>query len=161
MKKLDINPIDYLHHRAPYLMVDNVIELTENSIQTQKMITKDLFFIEGHFPGAPIVPGAMMQEMCTQSAGILIAKNFNPMSEFNTHDPFFNKYALGVLRSVQKAKYSGLVKLSDSLIIKVQLLENLKSLFNFRGQIFSEKENKKIASLEFQLCNIESKLLYS
>ena len=40
-------------------------------------------------------------------AGVLIAAKFNPMKEYNTSDPFFNEYALGVLVKVKQARYKG------------------------------------------------------
>ena len=94
----DFNSIqDYLHHRSPYLLVQNIVEISSEKVVAETKISGDEFFIAGHFPGAPILPGAMMQEMSTQTAGILIAAKYNPMEEFNTHDPFFNEWALGVL----------------------------------------------------------------
>jgi len=87
---------DYLHHRHPYLMVDSIQSIGDRSIETSTPVTGSEYFLAGHFPGSPIVPGAMLQEMTTQTAGILLAARFNPMEEFNTHDPFFNEYALGV-----------------------------------------------------------------
>ena len=88
---------DYLHHRPPYLLVERIVEVSAQEIKTEKTVTGNEFFLPGHFPGAPIFPGAMMQELSTQSAGILIAARYNPMEEYNTHDPRFNPYALGVL----------------------------------------------------------------
>ena len=68
----------YLHHRKPYLLIDSVKSVDEKSVVTAAKISGDEFFIEGHFPVAPILPGAMMQEMSTQSAGVLIAARYNP-----------------------------------------------------------------------------------
>jgi len=64
---------DYLHHRSPYLLVQNIVEISDQKIVAEATVKGDEFFIAGHFPGAPILPGAMMQEMSTQTAGILIA----------------------------------------------------------------------------------------
>ena len=63
-----------LHHREPYLLVDKVLEINPHKIKTQKIHTGSEFYIQGHFPGAPVVPGAMQQEMCTQAAGLLLTK---------------------------------------------------------------------------------------
>ena len=65
MNKAEITEL--LHHRAPYLMVDEVSEISEKEIKTQKLYSEE-FFVPGHFPGASVVPGAMLQEFCTQSA---------------------------------------------------------------------------------------------
>ncbi len=131
---------DYLHHRAPYLLVDRIISITEEAVQTEKVITGKEFFVQGHFPGAAIFPGAMMQELSTQSAGILIAANFNPMPEFNTHDPHFNKYALGVLVRVKNAKFKGFAKPGDTLITEVSLNDHTANFFDFRATIRVEEK---------------------
>ena len=81
---------DYIHHRPPYLLVSAIQTIEDRSIETSSFIEGNEPYLLGHFPGAPIVPGAMMQEMTTQTAGILLAARFNPMEQFNTHDPFFN-----------------------------------------------------------------------
>ncbi len=147
----------YLHHRKPYLLIDSVVSVDEQSVVTSAKITGDEFFIEGHFPGAPILPGAMMQEMTTQSAGVLIAARYNPMEEFNTADPFFNEYALGVLVKVKHGRFRGFARPGDELQITVTLKEKIGEVFDFRGLI--TVDGKKIMQNEFQLTNILSKTL--
>ena len=66
---------DYLHHRAPYLMVGTIESIGDRDILTRTQVTGEESFLAGHFPGAPIVPGAMLQEMTTQSAGILLVQH--------------------------------------------------------------------------------------
>ena len=63
---------DYIHHRAPYLLVNEIVQIDEKQIHTRHTVSEESFFAKGHFPGAPIMPGAMMQELSTQSAGVLI-----------------------------------------------------------------------------------------
>jgi len=148
----------YLHHRKPYLQVDEILESSSSHIHTKKVISSNEFYIDGHFPEAPVVPGAMMQEMCTQSAGIFIAKHHNPMKNYNTNDPFSNKMALGVLRSVSNAKYYSFVKVGEVLDIHIRLINKLDNLYKFEGKIFSQ--NKKVMRIAFSLCNTQSELLY-
>lgn len=148
----------YLHHREPYLQVSEIVDSSSSHIHTKKIIKDNEFYISGHFPGAPVVPGAMMQEMCTQSAGILIAMHYNPMKDFNTSDPFHNKIALGVLRSVQNAKYNTFVKKGDELDIHVRLINHLDNLFKFEAKIF--RGDEKVMRIAFSLCNTQSELLY-
>lgn len=151
------NVEDYLHHRAPYLMVRKVETIADTSIQTSTLLTGDEFFIGGHFPGAPIVPGAMLQEMTTQTAGILIAARFNPMEKFNTHDPFFNEYALGVLMRMRGARFRGFARPGDTLKAHVELTDHLGDVFEFKGRI--SLNGKGIMSNSFQLANIPSTTL--
>ncbi|QDU47744.1 3-hydroxyacyl-ACP dehydratase FabZ family protein [Gimesia panareensis] len=148
---------DYLHHRAPYLMVDAIQSISDTEIITTRRITGDEYFLQGHFPGAPVVPGAMLQEMTTQSAGIMIAARYNPMPEYNTHDPHFNEYALGVLVKVEQARFKGFARPGDQLEIRVHLNERLSGIFDFQAAI--ALEDKVIMRNQFQLTNIESSVL--
>lgn len=149
---------DYLHHRPPYLLVDRIVSLSERQVVTEKVVTGDEFFLGGHFPGAPIFPGAMMGELSTQSAGILIASKFNPMSEYNTHDPHFNEYALGVLVRVKRAKFVGFARPGDTIRAEVTLNEIVGSMFDFSGKLSIGQ--RLIMKNAFQLTNIKSTILH-
>ena len=148
---------DYLHHRPPYLLVDEIQHIAERSILTKSTVPSDSGYIRGHFPGAPILPGAMMQEMTTQTAGILIAARFNPMREYNTHDPFFNEQALGVLVRIKEARYLSFARPGDVLEINATLENHLDSVFEFSAAIACC--GTKIMSNKFQLANIPSQKL--
>jgi 3-hydroxyacyl-[acyl-carrier-protein] dehydratase len=148
---------DYLHHRPPYLAVDRIISIAEDRIVTGKTLSEQEFYFPGHFPGAPIMPGAMMQEVTTQSAGILIAARHNPMPEYNTADPTFNRYALGVLVKVQGARYRGFARPGDTLTATVTLSERVGELFDFTATVVIGE--RTILRNRFQLTNIESATL--
>jgi 3-hydroxyacyl-[acyl-carrier-protein] dehydratase len=150
---------DYLHHRPPYLLVDRIVSVTEIEVVATKMITGGEYFIEGHFPGAPIFPGAMMQELSTQTAAVLIAAKYNPMRHYNTHDPSFNEFALGVLVRVKYAKYKGFARPGDTLVAHVALNEHVGNMFDFSSTI--SVGEKPIMRNSFRLTNIESSLLHA
>ena len=150
-------PADYLHHRPPYLMVDEILAIETEAVRTRKRVCGDEFFFPGHFPGAPVFPGAMMQELCTQSGGILIAANYNPMATFDPHEPNANEYALGVLVRVRQAKFKSFVRPGDELLARVRLNMQANSLFDFSGEI--QRDEQTIMRIEFQLMNVESSLL--
>ena len=154
----DFNRVeDYLHHRPPYLLVDRIVSLEATSIVTERTIGAEEFFMRGHFPGAPILPGAMMQEMSTQSAGILIAARYNPMPVYNTHDPFFNEYALGVLVKVTQARFRGFARPGDTVRAQVELQERVGNMFDFAANL--SVGSRVIMRNHFQLTNIRSTLL--
>lgn len=150
---------DYLHHRVPYLLVDRIVSIADTEVVATKKITGEEFFIEGHFPGAPIFPGAMMQELSTQTAGILIAARYNPMLHFDSHDPSFNEFALGVLVRVNYAKYKGFARPGETLVAKVLLNEQVENMFDFSSTI--SIDDKPIMRNSFRLTNIKSSLLYA
>ncbi len=148
---------DYLHHRRPYLLVDKINSISKKEIRTSKALLKEDFFVQGHFPGAPIFPGALMQELTTQSAGILIAAKYNPMKDYQTKDPFFNEYALGVLVKVHHARYLGFARPGQQLEVTVELEESINSVFDFNSRIIIEDE--LIMRNSFRLANIKSSVL--
>ncbi|MFY7992413.1 MAG: 3-hydroxyacyl-ACP dehydratase FabZ family protein [Bacteriovoracaceae bacterium] len=144
-----------LHHRPPYLMVDKIIHLDEERIHTQKIPEASEYYLQGHFPGTPVVPGAMMQEMTTQAAGLLITKFYSPVPDYDSERT--QGHALGVLRAVHSAKFKSFARPSDVLDIKVTLTENNLHSFRFKGVI--TKGEEKIMTNDFTLINItEDKL---
>ena len=74
-----MNILKRLHHRPPYLLVDEVLEHDPHSITAALTSSGNEFYLKGHFPGTPVVPGSMMQEMCTQVAGLLITEHYSPV----------------------------------------------------------------------------------
>lgn len=147
----------YLHHRDPYLLVDRIVSISATEVVSEKTVTGQEFFLKGHFPGAPIFPGAMMQELTTQSAGVLIAAMYNPMQEYNTQDPLFNEYALGVLVEVKHARHKGFARPGDKMTAKVTLHEHVGNMFDFSATISVGPDT--IMRNGFRLANINSKAL--
>ena len=143
---------EYLHHRPPYLLVNRIVELGDDTIITEMRMTGEEFFAKGHFPGLPIFPGALMQELTTQSAGILIAANYNPLADYNTHDPNANGVALGVLVRVKQARYRGFVRPGDELRVHVALEDQISDIFQFAAKITVDAQI--VMRNRFQLANI-------
>jgi 3-hydroxyacyl-[acyl-carrier-protein] dehydratase len=147
----------YLHHRPPYLMIDKIVSLNPDQIVTEKRITGEEFFLQGHFPGAPVFPGAMMQEVTTQSAGILIAANYNPLAEYDTADPEFNDFALGVLVKVTQARFRHFARPGQTLQCRARLEDHVGQFFDFSAAILCH--GNEIMRNKFRLTNIPSSQL--
>lgn len=66
--------LDILPHRYPFLLVDKIVhlDLDENHIIGQKNVTINEEFFQGHFPGAPIMPGVLILEALAQTGGVLV-----------------------------------------------------------------------------------------
>ena len=144
-----------LHHREPYLMVDRVDALTPESVTGVKVHRGDEAHLRGHFPGAPVVPGAMLQELCTQSAGVLISKYHAPVPHYDSERT--KGHALGVLSKVDYAKYLGVVKVDRDVLAIVDLLEQLGPLFKFKARVLQDGRLK--AKLMFALMNLSDQHL--
>lgn len=152
---MTIDILKRLHHRAPYLLIDEVVEHSNKKIHVIKTPLMSDYYLQGHFPGAPVVPGAMMQEMTTQAAGLLIAEYYSPVPDYDSEKSL--GHALGVLRSVHHAKYKSFARPQDTLHIKVELIQQISHSFRFKAQI--EIEGNKIMLNEFTLVNVSGEKL--
>lgn len=145
-----------LHQREPYLMVDKVLEFGQKHIKVEKNHTGEEAHVKGHFPGAPVVPGAMLQEICTQGAGILLTKNYSPVLNYNSEKT--KGHAIGVLNKVEYAKFLSIVKPERKISATIELLENNKNLFKFKAKVF--QDGNLMAKFKFNLMNISDEYLY-
>lgn len=97
-------------HREPFLLVDQVEELTEGeSIVATKFVRKDEYYFQGHFPGRPIMPGVLIVESLAQAGAIAVLS----IPE--------NKGKLAVFASIKSAKFKRQVVPGDELTLKVSL----------------------------------------
>lgn len=95
---------EILPHRYPFLLVDKIIsiDLEAAKITGQKNVSMNESFFQGHFPGAPIMPGVLILEALAQTGGILVHQK-----------GFVDKIALFL--SVYQAKFRNPVKPGDIL----------------------------------------------
>ena len=63
---------ELLPHRYPFLLVDRVVELSDDKIVAIKNVTINEPFFQGHFPGHPIMPGVLIIEAMAQVGGMLL-----------------------------------------------------------------------------------------
>ena len=70
MKKLNKNEIiDLLPHREPMLLIDELYDIQKlQSAKARVNVRKDSFFVQGHFPGQPVMQGVLIVESCGQAA---------------------------------------------------------------------------------------------
>jgi 3-hydroxyacyl-[acyl-carrier-protein] dehydratase len=144
-----------LHHRPPYLLLQEVHSHSSSELVASSTFSGDEFFLQGHFPGTPVVPGAMMQEMTTQAAGLLLTLYHSPVPDYDSEKT--KGWALGVLRAVHGARYKSFARPGEELKISVTLIDQVESSFRFVGKIMSQ--DKKIMTNEFTLVNISEEQL--
>lgn len=144
-----------LHHRPPYLLINEVASHSKTNLHAIASPSMEDFYLQGHFPGTPVVPGAIMQEMTTQAAGLLISEHFSPVPDYDSQTT--KGWALGVLRAVHFAKYKKFARPDKELHIRVELIDQFETSFRFKGMI--EIEGEKIMANEFTLVNISEEKL--
>jgi beta-hydroxyacyl-ACP dehydratase FabZ len=100
-----------LPHRYPFLLVDRIVALEpEKRITGLKNVTVNEPFFQGHFPGAPVMPGVLILEAMNQVAGVLIYRDL-PEKERKLI------YFVGV----ENAKFRRPVIPGDQLLIEMEL----------------------------------------
>src|SRR3954466_5195348 len=123
MTSMDFEEITaILPHRYPMLMVDRVIEMTDESIVGIKNFTIREPQFTGHFPGFPVMPGVLIVEAMAQVAGILVAK-------LAPH----TRGRLMFLASVEDAKFRKPVVPGDQLRLEMKLLRLKTSIAKMQG----------------------------
>ncbi len=66
---------EVLPHREPMLLVDEAFKNDDGTVTGRYTVRGDEFFLQGHFPGNPIVPGVILCEMAAQSSCMLMAES--------------------------------------------------------------------------------------
>ena len=61
-------------HRAPMLLVDEIVNQDEKSIVCKKSFSADEHFFQGHYPGQPIVPGVILCECAVQAGAVMLSE---------------------------------------------------------------------------------------
>ena len=113
---LDIHQImEILPHRPPFLLVDQVLELSDMHVVGLKNVTMNENFFVGHFPGSPVMPGVLQVEAMAQCGGILVLSTVPDPENYLT---YFMK--------MKNVKFKQKVLPGDTLIFKCELITPIR-----------------------------------
>ena len=129
---IQINEImGMLPHGYPFLLVDRVVELEiVKRIVGIKNVTINEPFLQGHFPGQPIMPGVLIVEAMAQTAGVLAFKSM----------PEESKKRAVYFMGIDKARFRRPVHPGDQIRMEMVLSKQRKSVWVFTGKAYVEEQ---------------------
>ncbi len=114
----------FLPHRYPFLLVDRIVELEpDKRIVGLKNVTINEPFFQGHFPGAPVMPGVLIVEAMAQVAGVMIYRDLPDKEK-----------KLIYFTGIESAKFRRPVLPGDQLQIEMELLNRRSNFGKMRGR---------------------------
>ena len=129
--KLKNNSIDkkeierLLPHREPMLLVDKLINIVPSKSATAIVnVKKTSFFVQGHFPGQPVMPGVLIVEAFGQAAAALTAHSVDPKEVENK---------LVYLMSVEKARFRSPVIPDCELKLYIEAVRSHGKVWKYKG----------------------------
>ena len=125
-------------HRGDMRLIDEVREYNDTSAVGIKYVRDDEFLCPGHFPGGPIMPGVLQVEALAQTACFVA---FSRMTDEERKD------MLGYFTTMEKIKFSHMVRPGDKLELHVELLTTKMRLYKFHG--IAMVAGKKVAEATF------------
>ena len=129
MDKLNKKQIaDLLPHREPMLLIDELYDMNKLSSATAVVnVKKDSFFVQGHFPDNPVMPGVLIVESFGQAAAALTASGLDKST-------YENK--LVFLMGVEKARFRNPVIPDCKLILKIEAIRSHGRVWKYKGEAF-------------------------
>ena len=127
--------IQLLPHREPMLLIDELYDIVNLKSATAVVnVSKESFFVQGHFPENPVMPGVLIVESFGQAAAALTAHGLDKST-------YENK--LVFLMGVEKARFRNPVIPDCKLLLKIEAIRSHGRVWKYQGEAFVE--GKKMA----------------
>lgn len=122
-----------LPHREPMLLVDEVW-IKDRTAYGRYTVKGNEFFLQGHFPGSPVVPGVILCEMMGQSACLLV-------EESGDFKPYFT--------GMDKVKFKRKVLPGDTIEFKCEIINKKGAFYFIKGQGYVNNRQAVCGELSF------------
>ena len=138
---------DLLPHREPMLLIDELHDIKRlQSATAVVFVKKESFFVQGHFPGEPVMPGVLIVEAFGQAAAALTAHGLDKST-------YENK--LVFLMSVEKARFRNPVIPDCKLELKIEAIRSHGRVWKYKGEAFVNE--KKMADAQWSATIVDRK----
>ena len=145
LNKTDI--ANLLPHREPMLLVDELYDIKKLESATAVVkVKKDSFFVQGHFPGQPVMPGVLIVESFGQAAAALTAHGLDKAT-------YENK--LVFLMTVEKARFRNPVIPDCELRLDIEAIRSHGRVWKYKGT--AKVEGKRMADAEWSATIVDKK----
>ena len=145
LNKKDIENL--LPHRDPMLLIDELINIKKLQSATAIVnVKKESFYVQGHFPGQPVMPGVLIVEAFGQAAAALTAHGLEK-------SVYENK--LVFLMSVEKARFRNPVTPDCKLELNIEAIRSHGKVWKYKGVAFVE--GKKMADAQWSATIVDRK----
>ena len=139
--------IELLPHRDPMLLIDSMQDIKKLTSATGIVnVKKNSFFVQGHFPDQPVMPGVLIVEAFGQTAAALTAHGLDKST-------YENK--LVFLMGVEKARFRSPVIPDCKLLLKIEAIRSHGKVWKYKGQAFVE--NKLMADAIWSATIVDKK----
>ncbi len=136
-----------LPHRAPFLLLDRIIEMSDNHVVGMKNVTMNEPFFNGHFPEAPVMPGVLQVEAMAQAGGILALSTVPDPENYLT---FFMK--------IDNVKFKQQVIPGDTLIFDLKLITPIRrGICHMAAKAYANNKLVSEAELMAQIVKTKNK----
>ncbi len=130
---------ELLPHREPMLLIDELINIKKlHSATAIVNVNEDSFFVQGHFPGEPVMPGVLIVEAFGQAAAALTADGIDKST-------YENK--LVFLMTIEKARFRNPVIPNCKLELKIEAIRSHGKVWKYKGEAFVGE--KKMADAQW------------
>ena len=139
--------VDLLPHRDPMLLIDELYDIKKlHSATAVVNVKKDSFFVQGHFPGQPVMPGVLIVEAFGQAAAALTAHGIDKAT-------YENK--LVFLMSVEKARFRNPVIPDCKLELNIEAIRSHGRVWKYKGT--AKVDGKRMADAEWSATIVDRK----
>ena len=148
MEKLNKTQIiDLLPHREPMLLIDELYDIKKLFSATAVVnVKRDSFFVQGHFPDQPVMPGVLIVEAFGQAAAALTANGIDKST-------YENK--LVFLMTIEKARFRNPVIPNCKLELKIEAIRSHGRVWKYKGEAFVGE--KKMADAQWAATIVDRK----